>query len=287
MHFLILGSSGMAGHTVSLFLKECGYGVTGFSRHPVSFLENQINGDACNRDVLRNAVEQEAPDVVVNCIGVLNAFAEADPEGALWLNGELPHYLADITNDTKTRVFHLSTDCVFAGNQAPYTEDSTPDGMSVYDRTKACGELRDSKNLTFRQSIVGPDMNASGIGLLNWFMHQSGTSKGWTRAMWTGLTTLELAKAISQSAQEECSGLVNMVPATNISKYSLLTLFNKELRGNAMTLEPDCSVVLDKTLQRTNYVCSFIPSSYEQQVREMAQWIYDHKNLYPHYELGK
>lgn len=287
MRFLVLGASGMAGHTIALYLKESGHRVSGFSRRPVSFLDAQVNGDAANRALLREAIEEGEPDVVVNCIGVLNQFAEADPEAAKWLNGALPHYLADACKGTRTRVFHMSTDCVFAGNGGPYTEESVPDGESVYDRTKAAGELRDGRNMTFRNSIVGPDMNPAGIGLLNWFMQQPGHVRGWTRAMWTGLTTLELAKAMEAAALEGAYGLVNMVPEGNISKFELLRLFNRELRGGAVEVVPDDAVALDKTLARTNFSCSYMPAPYEVQVAELAEWVRAHRELYPHYELGR
>ena len=286
MRFLVLGASGMAGHTIAIYLKEGGNEVIGFSRRPVAFLDRQVNGDAIDRALVREAIEESEPDAVINCIGVLNAFAEADQEGAAWLNGGLPHYLAEVTKATYTRVFHMSTDCVFAGNTGPYSEESEPDGESVYDRTKAAGELCDDKNVTFRNSIVGPDINPRGIGLLNWFMQQSGFVCGWTRAIWTGLTTLELAKAMECAALEDVHGLVNMVPEGGISKYDLLRLFSKHLRGGVVKVQPDESIELNKALVRTNFDSSFRPASYGTQVAEMAEWIKNHKELYPHYRLG-
>ena len=229
-------------------------------------------------------VVRDGYDVVVNCVGVLNKAAETNPNAA-WLNGELPHVLADMTADLSTRVFHMSTDCVFAGNTGPYTEASNPDGASAYDRTKAAGELNDGKNLTFRNSIVGPDMNPKGIGLLNWFMAQPGPVKGFTGAIWTGLTTLELAHAMEYEAAEGAHGLVNMVPEGSINKYELLQLFNRELRGGSVEIVPDAGLQLDKTLVRTNFEPTYRPKPYPEQVREMAGWVRAHKELYPHYEV--
>lgn len=283
MRFLVLGASGMAGHIISLYLKEAGHSVTGFSRHDLQFLDSQIIGDATDVDTLKQ-VDWNGYDVVVNCIGVLNKAAETNPN-ASWLNGELPHFLADVTADLPTRVFHMSTDCVFAGNTGPYTEWSKPDGGSAYDRTKAAGELDDEKNLTFRNSIVGPDINPNGIGLLNWFMKQNGPIKGFTGAIWTGLTTLELAKAMEHEAREEAHGLVNMVPEGSINKYELLQLFNRDLRGESVEIFADAGLQLDKTLVRTNFKPTYRPKSYPEQVHEMAGWIRDHKELYPHYEV--
>lgn len=286
MRFLVLGASGMAGHMISIHLGERGHHVVGFSRKGVPFLKEQVVGDVRDGRLLAEAIGEGEFDVVVNCVGVLNQFAERDPEGAAYLNGELPHVLARICEGTHARVFHMSTDCVFAGNTGPYTEGSAPDGQTVYDRTKAVGELDDDRNLTFRCSIVGPDMHPEGIGLLNWFMAQEGPVKGYTGAIWTGLTTLELAKAMECAALEGARGLVNMVPPESISKFDLLRLFSEHLRGGRVGIEPDGAVQLDKTLVRTNYGCSFRPKGYAAQVAEMAEWIRAHAELYPHYTLG-
>lgn len=286
MRFLVLGVSGMAGHTISVYLKERGHHVVGFSRRGVPFLKEQTIGDARDGALLTEMIVEGEFDVIINCIGMLNNSAERDPEGAAYLNGELPHVLARICEGTHSRVFQMSTDCVFAGNTGPYTEDSVPDGVTVYDRTKSVGELRDDRNLTFRCSIVGPDMHPAGIGLLNWFMKQEGSIRGYTRAIWTGLTTLELAKAMEVAAFEGVSGLVNMVPPESITKNNLLWLFDRELRGGRIKIVPDESVQLDKTLVRTNFDCSYRPKGYADQVAEMAKWIRSHSELYPHYEIG-
>ena len=283
MRFLVLGAAGMAGHLISLYMREQGHDVTGFARRDLPFLEFQVKGDVTDMTVLESVV-RDGYDVVVNCVGVLNKAAETNPNAA-WLNGELPHVLAGMTADLPTRVFHMSTDCVFAGNTGPYTEVSNPDGESAYDRTKAAGELNDGKNLTFRNSIVGPDMNPNGIGLLNWFMQQSGPVKGFTGAIWTGLTTLELAKAMEHEATGDARGLVNMVPEDSINKYELLQLFNRELRGGSVEIVPDAGLQLDKTLVRTNFEPTYRPKSYPEQIREMAGWVRAHKELYPHYEV--
>ena len=283
MRFLVLGAAGMAGHLISLYLRECGHDVTGFARHDLPFLDSQVKSDVTDTAKLYSVV-RDGYDVVVNCVGVLNKAAETNPD-AVWLNGELPHILADMTADLPTRVFHMSTDCVFAGNTGPYTEASVPDGITAYDRTKAAGELDDGKNLTFRNSIVGPDVNPSGIGLLNWFMQQPGPVKGFTGAIWTGLTTLELAKAMEHEAAEDAHGLVNMVPEGSINKYDLLRLFNKELRGGSVEIVPDAGLRMDKTLVRTNFAPTYRPKPYPEQVREMAGWVRAHRELYPHYEV--
>lgn len=279
MKFLVLGASGMAGHMIGLYLQEKGHEVVGFSRHGVNLFPC-VEGDAFDRSTLASLIRNDNFDVVVNSIGILNEDAERHKEKAAYLNAYLPHELAAITEGYSTRIFHLSTDCVFAGNAGPYSETSLPDGISFYDRSKALGELDDSKNLTLRQSIVGPDINTNGIGLLNWFMKQNGTVHGFQNVLWTGLTTLELAHAIEAAALQESTGLVNMVPDTNISKHDLLCLFNKHMRAEEVALEPVKEPYLDKTLVRTVHNVDFRPQSYSQQVKDLAGWMCDHAEIY-------
>ena len=282
MKILVLGASGMAGHLITLYFKERGYDVVGFCRRPIDFCE-YILGDAMNMDDVKGAIEKEDWDVVINCIGILNQFAEENKSQVVFLNGFLPHYVADLMKDRKTKLIQMSTDCVFAGNTGPYYENSFPDGKIFYDRSKAIGEVNDVKNLTFRNSIIGPDINEKGIGLFNWFMKQSGTIGGFTGAIWTGVTTLTLAKAMEQAIKEDLTGLYNLVNNTSINKFDLLSLFNKYFRDNQIDIEPNDKLQLDKTLKCIRTDFSFLVPTYEQQVQEMRDWVYSHKDLYPHY----
>lgn len=282
MRFLVLGATGMAGHMVSIYLSERGHEVWGFSRCKAGFLERSLTGDALDAASLGAAIFESRPEVVVNCIGLLNADCDRRPDLAVYLNSYLPHWLERAMSGTETRVFHISTDCVFAGNAGPYDESSAPDGPSFYDRSKALGELRNGKDLTLRQSIVGPDIDPDGIGLLNWFMAQKGVVKGWMGAIWTGLTTLELAKAVEACALDGSSSLVNMVPdGPGIPKSELLRLFSRYLRGGSVEVQDDDSVQLDKTLVRTALPDGYRPIGYKEQIEELGRWIDAHQGLYP------
>lgn len=275
----------MAGHIISLYLQKQGHDVTGFARAQSQFIPTII-GDAANTELLRGAIQAGNYDSVINAIGLLNQFAENNHSTAILLNSFLPHFLAEVTDGTQTQIIHMSTDCVFSGKTGHYTESSQPDGYTFYDRSKAMGELTDNKNLTLRNSIVGPDIKASGIGLLNWFMQQPGPSvNGFTRAIWTGQTTLQLAKAMEQAAKQRANGLINAVPAESITKYELLKLFNRHLRGNALEIIPVDGVTADKSLIRTNFEFDYQIPDYETMVSDLADWMRAHRSLYPHYDI--
>lgn len=285
MRFLVLGCNGMAGHQISLYLQEQGYDVTGFALEKSKLLNNSIAGDATDFKELTSIIRRGKYDTVINCIGVLNQFAENNHPMAVLLNSYLPHIVAEAANEVGTQMIHMSTDCVFSGAKGQYTEDDVPDGTTFYDRSKALGELDDDKNITLRNSIVGPDINQKGIGLLNWFMQQTGDINGFTGAIWTGQTTLQLAKTMEAAAREKATGLYNTVPSESINKYDLLRLFNRYFRNDSLSIHPIEGVSADKSLKRTRFGFSYEIPDYEKMVAEAAEWTFNHKELYPHYNL--
>lgn len=285
MKFLVLGCNGMAGHQISLYLQEQGHDVTGFALEKSKLLNKSIAGDATDFPKLKEIIQTGKYDTVINCIGVLNQFAENNHPLAVMLNSYLPHFVAQAANEVGTQVIHMSTDCVFSGARGQYTEDDFPDGTTFYDRSKALGEINDDRNITLRNSIVGPDINQKGIGLLNWFMQQEGEINGFTGAIWTGQTTLQLAKTMEVAAREQANGLFNTVPKESITKYDLLQLFNKYFRNNRLTVHPVEGVTANKSLKRTRYDFSYEIPDYEKMVAEAAKWTFAHQNLYPHYNL--
>lgn len=284
MRFFVFGCNGMAGHMISLYLKEQGHEVVGFDRSKPKYVDGKA-GDARNLDDIRMLIESGNYDSVINCIGILNQFAEDNKALAVYLNSYFPHFLAEITEGTDTQVIHMSTDCVFSGRVGRYTEDDFRDGETFYDRSKALGELEDNRNVTLRNSIIGPDINPDGIGLLNWFMKQKGEINGYMKAMWTGQTTLQLAKTMEIAAREKVTGLYNMVPENAISKYELLQLFNHYLRDNSIKINPIDGINVDKSLKRTRFDFEYRIPDYEAMVAELADWVIRHKDMYPHYGL--
>lgn len=284
MKLFILGCNGMAGHTISLYFQERGHDVFGLDRQKSRYVPS-VAGDATDTGVLRQLLRDGQYDAVINCIGILNQFAEENKSLATFLNAYLPHFLADTIRGTRTRVVHMSTDCVFSGKKGAYTEDDLRDGTTFYDRSKALGELEDGFNITLRNSIVGPDVNPRGIGLFNWFMQQSGPINGFTKAMWTGQTTLQLAKTMEAALVQDATGLINAVPDHAISKYDLLRLFNRYFRGDSIPISPVDGLVADKSLVRTRFDFSYLIPDYQTMVDEMHQWVVSHRDMYPHYPI--
>jgi dTDP-4-dehydrorhamnose reductase len=282
MRILILGAGGMAGHLAAIYYREKGHSVTGLTKASLPYCDNII-GTALDKRILKEAVTSKPFDVVINCIGVLNKEVDHHMADGIFLNSYLPHFVVDALRDTQTKFIHLSTDCVFSGKVGGYSEDSLKDSDSFYGITKSLGEINDTKNLTIRTSIIGPDRNENGVGLVNWFLKQDGAVNGYTSAIWTGVTTLTLAQAIERAVIEDLHGIYHLVNGETINKYNLLHLFNRYLRKEQINIEPNESVHVDKSLINQRKDFGFSVPTYEQMIIETREWIDAHKELYPHY----
>lgn len=283
MKYLVLGGTGMAGHVVVLTLRAHGHDVDVVAR------SRQLFSDAMVLD-LRDVKSLEAVvadgryDAVINCVGLLVEDSSRRPDQATLINAYLPQRMARILRNTRTRLVHLSTDCVFSGKGGPYAEDDELDGQRPYDRSKALGEINNHKDLTLRLSIIGPELSPRGSGLFDWFMHQSGELNGFTQAWWSGITTIELAQALEQLTRAEVSGLVHLVPTESLTKYDLLVLLN-EVFDRGLSIKPVDDHSADRRLRTNRTDLPYEVSDYGRQLGDMRLWIQRHRDLYPHYEV--
>lgn len=281
MKVLVLGANGMAGHMISLYLLERGYRVSAVSRQRVPFLDT-LATDYKDLDSFREILISGGYHYIINCTGVLNQTAEKNKAEAVYINSFLPHFIAKTLEGKKCSLIHLSTDCVFSGAKGAYNENDFHDGATFYDKTKSIGEVNDSKNLTFRTSIVGPDINPDGIGLFNWFMKQESLINGFSKSIWSGVSTVTLARAIEAAMEQNLTGLYHLVNNQAINKYELLKLFSKHFK-NRIPINSIDGVAADKSLVNTRKDFDFTVPDYEKMVIEIKEWICTHQAIYPIY----
>lgn len=284
---LIIGSKGMAGHVMQSYFSTIDeFEVYAVARN-ISENDKNFNVDVSDTEQLQTLIKIHEFDVVVNCIGILNKDAEDHPSKAVWFNSYFPHFLEEITKNTQTKVIHISTDCVFSGKKGNYTEADVKDGIGFYAQSKALGEIDNPKDVTIRTSIIGPEINPNGIGLLHWFLSQPLDAKlnGYSKAFWTGLTTLELAKVIHAILNQKITGLIQVVPQDKINKFELLRLFNSIYRNNSLTILKDEKYAVDKSLLSIRKDFDYKVPTYEQMLIEQKKWISNHSHLYNHYSL--
>lgn len=276
--FLILGANGMVGHLISIYLIESGYDVSTLTRRPFPYGKNIVL-DASDFISLKRIILNSNFDFIINSIGVLNDQAEKNKSLAVQINSFLPLFLMEITSNTNTKIIHLSTDCVFSGNSEYYLENSIKDGQSFYDKSKALGEIINNKDITFRNSIVGPDISENGIGLLNWFLKQTDPIYGYSNVFWNGVTSLELSKAIVHFSEKNYSGIYHLVNNKPISKLNLLRLFNKYFRNNEVNIIDNPNKISNKVLKNTRTDVDYNVPDYDRMIYELSLWVKNH-NIY-------
>lgn len=286
MKIIILGSGGMAGHIVTKHLQK--------DHEVIAFARKKWHKDIVPNDLFEDIKEIDwmvnnefHPDVIINCTGILVQKSNTNVSDAIYINSYLPHYLEEITADTNTKVIHLSTDCVFAGDYVAYhTEISKRDGNGWYAKTKIMGELDNVKDLTIRTSIIGPELKNDGTGLFHWFMtNKDKKVKGYVNHIWSGVTTLELAHQIKYIIEEkkDLNSIYHLTSQEPITKYNLLDLcrqvFNKDI-----IIEPiRCRDEINRTLIDTRNVLPKLSINYLDMLRDLKDWMDANRGLYQQY----
>ena len=280
---LVLGVSGMLGSAVlRVFSQGDGYSVLGSARSatvlrllPPELRQQVICGvDVESADSLTRLFTRARPDVVINCIGLVKQLAEADdPLTAIPINSLLPHRLARLCDIAGTRLIHMSTDCVFAGTQGMYREQDVSDAYDLYGRSKYLGEVDYPHAITLRTSIIGHELS-SAHGLVGWFLAQQGPAKGYTRAIFSGLPTMELARVIRDFVipNADLRGLYH-VSAAPINKFELLKLV-AQAYDKVITIIPDDNVVIDRSLDSSRFreITGYQPPAWPELVRRMREF---------------
>ena len=280
---LILGSTGLIGHQVHNYLKSNGE----YELHNIAYRnklqENTILIDARDENNLIEQIASIKPQYIVNCIGILIGGSNKDPENAIFLNTYMPHRLARLADEIDAKLIHISTDCVFSGDKKePYIETDEKDGRGVYAKSKGLGEIVNNKHLTLRTSVVGPELKTDGEELFHWFMNQQGDISGFTKATWSGVTTIELAKAVKWSIDNNVTGLYHVTNNSSISKHDLLQLFQKYTKKN-ISINPVDGKNINKSFLDTRKEINYVIPSYEEMIKDMVEFINNHETLYQQY----
>ena len=276
---LLFGATGMAGHVVYYYLQSTGkYNITNVVfRIPLT--ADSIIVDVTDRNAVTKVIADVNPEIIINCVGVLVEGAKRYPDNAILINAYFPHLLKKLSDEIGAKLIHISTDCVFSGKKGNYTEEDIPDAQDVYGRSKALGEIINDKDLTIRTSIIGPELKKNGEGLFHWFMMQQGSVNGFKTAIWGGVTTLELAKAICVAIDSEISGLIHLTNGVGISKLELLNLFKEIWHKQDINILPYNANDVDKSIAKSNKF-DYVVSDYKSMLVELYDWMSTHEEIY-------
>lgn len=282
---LLFGATGMAGHIAYYYLRNTGrYDITNVVfRTPLT--KDSIIVDVTDRNAVTEVVRRVRPELILNCVGVLIKGSKEHPDNAILINAYFPRLLKKLADEVGAKLVHISTDCVFSGKRGNYTEDDFRDADDVYGRSKALGEVINDKDLTIRTSIIGPELKKNGEGLFHWFMTQIGKVNGFKTAIWGGVTTLELAKAIDYAIAQNKTGLIQLSNGIGISKYDLLNLFKKIWHKQDVEILPFDGNGVNKSIAKSERFDYEVPD-YEQMLQELYDWMKVHRELYVQYAMN-
>jgi dTDP-4-dehydrorhamnose reductase len=280
LRVLILGGDGMLGHQLLRYfaprhetrvtLRQAVSAYTAFGLFTPANSYGEV--ELTSSDALARVFGDFRPEAVINAAGIVKQrpiAEEAIP--SIEINALLPHRLALLCAGAGARLVHMSTDCVFSGCKGGYVESDPSDAEDLYGRTKFLGEVHASNAVTLRTSIIGPELSRK-TGLLEWFLAQRGTIRGFRKAIFSGFTTIEMARIIELllTRSPAPSGLYH-VSSAPVSKYDLLGLVKTAL-GLDVKIVPDDDFHCDRSLDSTRFRAElgYRPPDWQAMVEELA-----------------
>jgi len=151
MKILVLGCKGQLGRCLNDQLINTEHEVIYTSRKQI---------DIADFEQTKNQILKISPDLIINATAYTAVDkAEVDQKTANLINHLAVKNIADICNQLKCWLIHVSTDYVFDGNSnVPYKENDQTDPQGSYGETKLKGELAiqasDCKHIILRTAWV-------------------------------------------------------------------------------------------------------------------------------------
>ena len=260
---LVIGASGMLGHMLVRVLSPHHrvIGTTSSkydSKSPLARILSEKSWidqiDVRNISTAELAISATKPDVVINCVGLIKQKMNSeDSVSAISINSLFPHQLAGLCRNSRIRLFHFSTDCVFQGTPGLKRITDSPNATDLYGLSKFLGELTNWPCITLRTSIVGRQLIGT-ESLVEWAISQRGmTVSGYKNAIYSGITTKQLSQIVKNLIENfpNLSGLYQ-VASSPISKFELLSKLNSLMDLN-LNIEPETEFHCDRSLDGTEF----------------------------------
>ena len=276
MKILVLGANGMFGSMIFNQLSSIdAHEVVGTVRNSTTDQNNiVVSVDVLNEPALLGVLNEFKPDVVINCTGLIKQRPEASDALQIFpINALFPHRLAQICADFQARLVQFSTDCIFSGKEGNYSDDAEIGVSDFYGLSKFVGEVKDQDHvLTLRTSIIGHEMHSK-YQLVDWFLAQESSVSGYTKAIFSGFPTFEIARILNQHVLPNPSlhGLYNL-SADAISKYDLLKLI-RQVYNKDIEIIPDDKVEIDRSLNSGRFrdATGYHPPKWQELISAMYQ----------------
>ena len=160
MKLLVLGGSGLIGNALLKNSKNEFDILTTFYKNHISIKNVRSFQYSFPNDLnnLRELLEKEKPDVLVNTMGYSNIdFCELNKSDAEMLHVEVTEKICELCENIGTKQIFLSSDYVFDGERGNYSEDDVPNPVNYYGLSKLKAEqliLKNPINTIIRTSVI-------------------------------------------------------------------------------------------------------------------------------------
>lgn len=230
MKYLVVGCNGLLGSNLCRHLFARQHEVVGIwhNSRPAQVPWRIRQGNVLDAEGTRTLIQEERPDVVVNCVGLVSIDqCEADPAYAHRVNALTAEHLAKACAATNARLLAISTDHLFAGTRSLYTEDDPPQPINAYAKSKLAGEQLTlaayPKALVIRTNFYGWSPEGHAPTFAEW-LYKSLLQRAPIRLIkdyfFNSLEVHFLSEALERLAQiDAAAGIFNIASPERVSKY--------------------------------------------------------------------
>jgi len=268
MKIFVLGSTGMLGKYVSTYFTLKGYDVININR-PTINAYNVNEPDL--RAILYHKGLQEN-DVVINCIGLIKQKKDITDLAFIMVNSVFPRILSNVCESEKSKLIHITTDCVFSGKRGNYNEQDPHDPTDMYGKSKSFGEP--SNCTAIRTSIIGEEQKGK-LSFIEWVKsNENKIVNGFDNWVWNGITCLQFAIICEEIIEKKIwwNGVRHIYTPTPIRKSDLIELVSEIFDLNVIVNHMDSPEKCDRTLTSVFTDVSIVIPTLRKQLENLKEY---------------
>lgn len=222
--FLIFGSSGLLGFSLSLYLSNQSsvdlFGTFRKKKPPLKKIKYVKVTDLTKKENLEKIIKKINPDILINCLSVKN-YLDSSMLQLVCMYSLIPKILNDLSYEYNFKIINISSDIVYGSKlNFLFHEKSPLDLNNNYALSKYLGEILSKNVLNIRTSIFGHSLYFK-KGILDWFLSQKECNL-YENYFFSGISAYELSKIIYKISSKGFIPGVYNIGSKKISKYHLL-----------------------------------------------------------------
>ena len=226
-------------------------------------------------------------DIIINCVGYTNVEnCEINYKDAIKINSDYASRIAKISKKLKLKLVHISTDHLFDGKTKNNNENSEPNPINNYAKSKFEGEKQVSKfnqdALIIRTNFFGwgPSHKKSFSDFIISSLEKNIPISLFSDVIYNPILVSELANAVNKLIEKKCKGIFNVVSNETVSKLDFGHLLAKEFNLDDNLIESsmlssrkelvDRPLNMTLSIKKLNSEGIFV-KSLEEQIRDLKK----------------